>query len=391
MRRNLLFLSVDAKLIARLEPALTDDCILMSADPRALDTGAVAARFHPDIVLIDAGAHTGARTMLERMASVRAQFPALPLVAIGDEMSAQLILASFRAGVDDFVDRDASDAEIRTTVLSRLRDVAVQDGVAALVHVLSPAPSDEDADLALNIASLIAAAPGGRRVLLIDLALPVTTARTALGLEFGFTLSAALRDMARLDKAFLDQALARAPDTGLYVLPLADDETDAALPAPRDLTVLVRIFRSLFDTVVVHWGAFSRQAARGGDTGGTVFLGCNQRFSAIRNAKAFLASLRGVADAAEPILAIHQLDTNLVPSPDDIVRATGARQSLVLRAGWGALALAHNRGRPLALAAPSPYSDALRTRLAEIGLLPPAQTENSTLKLLHWLNRARAG
>jgi Flp pilus assembly CpaE family ATPase len=389
MARNLLFLSGDAKLIARLEAALAEDCVVMPVDPRTQSSETVATRFQPHIVLIDAGAHTGARTNLERMAAIRAQIPALPLVAIGDEMSAQLILASFRAGVDDFVDRDASDGEIREAVLSRLRDAVARDDTAALVNVLSPAPGDEDADLALNIASLIAAAPGERRVLLLDLSLPVTPARAALGLEFSFTLTTALRDMARLDKAFLDSALARAADTGLYVLPLTDDAADVSPPAFRELTVLLQILRALFDTVVVHWGAFSHQAARADVFSGTAFVGCGQRFSSVRNAKAFLAGLgKAVAD---PILAIHHLDANLVPSPEEIMTATGARQSLVLRAGWSALALAHNRGRPLALTAPSAYGDALRTQLMQLGLLPAAQTQNGTLKLLHWLSRARAG
>src|SRR6185312_3534282 len=209
--------------------------------------------------------------------------------------------------------------------------------------------------------------------------------------EFSFTLNAALRDMARLDKAFLDSALARAPDTGLYVLPLTDDENDAALPAPRDLTVLLQVLRSLFDAVVVYWGAFSRQAARSDALAGTILVGCNQRFSSVRNAKALLAGLHGAKIPSEPILAIHQLDAHLVPSPEEIATATGAHQSLILRANWAALALAHNRGVPLTLAGPSPYGDALRTRLTEIGLLPPAQAANTTLKLLHWLNRTRAG
>ena len=282
------------------------------------------------------------------MAAVRAQFPALPLIAIGDEMSAQLILAAFRAGVDDFVDRDSSDGEVRNAIMSQRAHgkAAANNGVAALVNVLSPSPSDEDADLALNIASLIAGSWRERRTLLLDLSLPVTPAHTALGLEFSFTLNAALRDMARLDRAFLDSALTRTEDTGLYVLPLTDDENGATLPAPRDLTVLLQILRSLFDAVVVYWGPFSRQAVSAGAVGGTIFVGCNQRFSSVRNAKSFLETLHAAEAKAEPVLVIHQFDTNLMPSPEDIVGATGARRSLTLRTSWGALALAHNRGRP---------------------------------------------
>ena len=391
MHHNLLFLSGDAKLVERLEAALSGDCAVMAVDPRGQDSAAVAARFRPLAIIIDAGAHTGAKTILERMAAVRGQFPGLPLLAIGDEMSAQLILASFRAGVDDFIDRDASDGEIRNAVMSRLLGKDVQDGAGGLVSVLSPAPSDEDADLALNIASLLAAASRERRVLLLDLSLPMTPTRTALGLDFTFTLAAALRDMARLDRAFLDSALARVDDTGLYVLPLADDESEPALPQPRDLTVLLQILRSLFDTVVVHWGAFSHQAVRAGAVGGTILVGCNQRFSSVRNTRAFFQNLIAAELGAEPILAIHQFDTSMTPSPGDIASAVGARSSMVLRSSWNALTLAHNRGRPLALGPVSAYGDALRTRLAELGLLSQTAPENVTGKLIQWINRARSG
>ena len=391
MRHNLLFLSGDAKLVERLEAALSADCAVMAVDPRGQDSAAVAARFRPLAIIIDTGAHTGAKTILERMAAVRTQFPGLPLIAIGDEMSAQLILAAFRAGVDDFIDRDASDGEIRSAVMSRLLGKEANDDAGGLVSVLSSAPSDEDADLALNIASLLAGVASDRRVLLLDLSLPMTPARTALGLDFTFTLTAALRDMARLDRAFLDSALARTSDTGLYVLPLADDESEPALPQPRDLTVLLQILRSLFDAVVVHWGAFSHQVVRGGAVGGTILVGCNQRFSSIRNTKSFFQKLVAAELGADPVLVIHQLDANMTPSADDIATAIGARRSLVLRATWNSLALAHNRGRPLALMPLSPYGDALRTQLAELSLLPQAEPGNVAGKLLHWINRARSG
>ena len=81
----------------------------------------------------------------------------------------------------------------------------------------------------------------------------------------------------------------------------------------------------------------------------------------------------------------------MMPSPHDIIEAVGARRSLVLRATWNALALAHNRGRPLSLTPLSPYSDALRTHLAEEGVLPQVEPTNVTGKLLHWINRARSG
>lgn len=382
MRHTLAFLSADTRLIERLQAALGSDCAVMAVDPRQAEGEAAIRRLNPEAIVMDAGAPAGAKTVLERIAETVAAFPGVALIAIGDEMSAQLILASFRAGADDFIDRDASDAEIRAGILARLRQTRQdKDGRAALISVLSPSPCDEDADLALNIASVIAQADAKRRVLLLDLSLPVSPARTALGLDFHFTVGAAIRDVARLDRTLLDSACARA-ESGLYVLPLAGDDNDSILPQPGELAMLVPMLRAVFDTVVVCWGAFSRQAAA--EAGDHVFVCCNQRFSSVRNAKAFLARM---GEGAVPTLAIHQHNPVLVPSPQEIVEAVAPARHLVLRAGWSQLAMAHNHGKPLALAEPSHYGDALRTRLAEDGLLPQATPGNATQKLLHWLRR----
>jgi hypothetical protein len=91
------------------------------------------------------------------------------------------------------------------------------------------------------------------------------------------------------------------------------------------------------------------------------------------------------------VLAIHLLDPALTPSPREIAEAAGAQKSLILRAGWSQLAAAHNRGRPLGLSGPSAYGEALRAFLLERDLLPRRSAANATTRLLHWLNRARAG
>lgn len=396
MHCNLLAFSSDPRLNEKLQAALGSDCSILFADPR-IDNPDVAKRFEPSGILIDANAHAGARTVLERIGAVRAQFAALPLIVIGDEMSAQMILAAFRAGADDFLDREAADTEMRAQILSALRDRAAKNGrggQSALVSVLAATPGDEDYDMALNMAVLLAESGRERRVLLLDLSLPASPARPALGLDLNFRVASAVREMARLDRTFLDSALARSAETGLYVLPLADTPADSAtLPAQRDLTVLLQILRSLFDIVVVYWGMFSRQAMLAGTENENqhLYLVCNQRFSSIRNAKDFLAEARTGEKNFDPVLAVQLFDPTLAPGAEDIVKAVGARRHLALTASWPQLALAQNRGRPLTLSGPSHYATALRTHLAEEGLLPsPARSDNWAPNLMRWLNRVKS-
>jgi pilus assembly protein CpaE len=396
MSFNLLLMSGDTRLTARLQAALDGECTLMTADPRAEEGQSLARRFDPDGVIVDGGAHTGARTVLENIAALREQFASLPLIVIGDEMSAQMILSSFRAGANDFLDRESPDAELRSSILARLRRSATQSahaGGSQLIDILSPSPSDEDYDFALNMASLIAQDGAERRVLLLDFSLPASPARVALGVELGFAIPDAIRDIARLDRTFLDSALARAPGSGLYILPLAEERAAAALPALRDVLVLLQILRSLFDVVVIFWGAFSRQAALGGLSGENrqLYLCCNQRFASVRNAKNLLGEIRAAdAPQADPVLVLQQCAPNLMPAPDDVLRAVGGSRMLVLRAAPAALVQAQNSGVPLCQSGPSAYGDALRLHLAEAGLLPGAQPDRGrTLDLLQWLRKAK--
>jgi Flp pilus assembly CpaE family ATPase len=396
MRYNLVFISADDRLVERLRKALSADCAIMPADPRHGTGRDSVERLEADGIIVDAGGHTGARTALEAIEAVRMRFPDLPLIAVGDEMSAQMILASFRAGVDDFLDREASDAEIHAAILARLRDHAAKQGARASsirFEILSPGPGDEDYDLALNLATMLACEDRSRRILLLDLSLPASPLRLALGVEPTLTVAQAIRDVHRLDRAFFDSALARSQESGLYILPLADEsESRVAFPALDDLSVLLQILRAMFDAVVVFWGPFSRQAMMVGAGGDRrrMLLCCNQRFSSVRNARLLLAELNADGPAGrDVVLAVHLLAPDLAPGAKDIARAVGADRFIALRTSWVALAHAHNQGRPLSLQGPSPYADALEAFLVSEGLLR-ARAGAQASRLLHWLWKARA-
>jgi pilus assembly protein CpaE len=241
---------------------------------------------------------------------------------------------------------------------------------------------------------LLAAGEREKRVLLLDFSLPASPAHLALGLDINFTVPAAIRDIVRLDRTFLDSALARVSETGLYVLPLSNTAigTDG-LPALRDVFILLQMLRSLFDVVVIYWGALSRQAALGGlnGEGRYPFICCNQRFSSVRNAKGLHAEVvDGSTSPIEPVVVIHQLGPNVTPAPENIVRAIGAKRGFGLRSTWAALVQAQNSGRPLSLMGPSQYGNALRIHLATEGLLPPQQLVRERMpNLLEWLRKAR--
>ena len=58
MSFNLLLMSGDTRLTARLQAALDGECTLMTADPRAEEGQSLARRFDPDGVMLEFAAWT---------------------------------------------------------------------------------------------------------------------------------------------------------------------------------------------------------------------------------------------------------------------------------------------------------------------------------------------
>jgi len=296
---RVLLISGEGELGEQLRRALASIATVMRTDPSTDAVKDIAAQFSPDCVIADSDFRMGASTTFERLSSVRQWFPDLPFLVIGNEAGAQLILTAMRAGASDFIDRDAPDDEV-LAVVQRHISVGVRarrDSSARFVAVLAGGSGDEDRDLAVNIASLVAERRPQDGVLLVDLSLPASDAGIALNMDMPFLIKDAVKEMSRLDRTLLDSALARCPRTGLYVLPLAihGDPEEWFLDA-QDLGAVLEVLRSLYQVVVIAFGPFSRRedVLRLPGEDAEMIVPCNQRFSSVKAAAELVALLKSV-------------------------------------------------------------------------------------------------
>lgn len=374
---RVLLISTEAALGEQAKRALDSAATVVRVDPLSDNAADVARQFAPDAVIVDSEARTGAQTTYERLVAIRQWFDEeTPIVVVGNEMGAQLILTAMRSGAQDFIDRDASDREFKNVMLRHLanRAGAGQRGHSQMIAVLSPTPNDENRDFSVNMGCMLASARPKDGVILVDLSLPASDVGIALGIDLHFRVTDAVKDIARLDRALLDGALARCPRSGLYVLPLSlygDDEGWAV--DMQDLRALLEMLQSLYEVVIVYCGPFSRNedlivlpGARA-----QIFLACNQRFTSIKAAGDLLRTVRALrTSGTEPILVVNEFAPALTPSFDEIRNALGVNRAVRLSARWAELADSVNRGVPLALNGPSAYLDSLTQCLTELALIP---------------------
>ena len=67
---------------------------LLQIDNLSSNDAHIQEKFQPNGIIIDSDTRGGVQTAFERIASAKRQFPTVPVIALGNEMSAQLVLAA---------------------------------------------------------------------------------------------------------------------------------------------------------------------------------------------------------------------------------------------------------------------------------------------------------
>lgn len=390
MSNRLLVISPDNALVNALKAELDSTTSLLQIDHLPEHDDNIQEKFQPNGILIDSDARSGVQTAFERISAARRLFPAVPMIALGNEMSAQLVLAALRAGADDFVDRSASPSQIQVAIQTCLahRSEPQPNGRARLAGILSPLPSEQDQDFALNLAVRAASRTPAGKVLYIDLTLPATQAGVALDMELKFNVLDGIRELGRLDWVLLEGAVAQEKRSGLYVMALSNDfkNADAALE-PATFAALLQILQSIFDIVIINYGPFSRQRPLLEilDPGAQLFVCCSQRFSSVRGAGDLLTWLAQGKLPAAPALVIHEMSPGQVPTPSEIRAVLHVTSSIDIAASWDEMAEHLNSGSPIVQSGSPRYIGAIDTCLDRLGMAPDQQP-NYINKIQAWLH-----
>jgi pilus assembly protein CpaE len=214
-----------------------------------------------DVRLILIGPSYATDQQMEEIRNLHNQDPALVLMLVAEEVTADLLRRGMRAGVSDVIESPLDEEKIEAAIEQFAHDVLRRKTSAGTPD--TPAPSDKGqvitimsakggsgkTVLATNLALLLTRMPDAR-VALVDADLQFGDVCLVLQLEPRFTMVNAAHELHKLDAELLDSLLTEHP-SGLRVLaaPLepafADDITTAGLMQ------MIDILREGYDYVIV--------------------------------------------------------------------------------------------------------------------------------------------
>lgn len=360
----------DDKLSDRISRAMEGSVTCVRVDPTSATAQGLVHSFDPDVVVVDAGRglSTGSGSINDLMRILRQTFSSKPIVAVGDEFSAQGVLAAMRAGANDFIERDSDLNEIRGQLATHLaQPLHRRDGgqpQAPLTVVMSGLADEHEPQLALNLAVSFAGEQKSGDVVLVDLTLPASEAAIGLGIKASYTIREVLLDLPRLDRMLLTSAMSRHEESGLYLLPMAVAGEDVRDVRAADIVAVIFLLRGMFREVVVSLGHLRQSVALAQllPSASNVLVVTSQHIDSVK-ACADLFHQRGVSTLVTDRfhLAVAEYDRDIDIDEQQIREVLGLDSGFVLPAARTDLINCFNGGRPIVTEKPNiPYSRTVR-------------------------------
>ncbi|ABI57503.1 AAA family ATPase [Alkalilimnicola ehrlichii MLHE-1] len=288
----------------------------------------------------------------------------ITVIAVGEGVHQDELLAAMRAGARDFLTVGTRASEVRALIRRALDKAPVQPSDAAdkgrVWAVMNARPSMANAFFCTHLAQAIQRDSRDAQVLLLDLAIPPADSLALLNLKSSFSFFDAVRNLKRLDRTLLVNALPTHA-TGLQVLSMPDSfEDEEEEVSTAELYLLLGSLKRYYSHLVVNLGGlpaggFLNVMLSGADE---VLQVVDQ---SIPSCQQNLRRIRQVEDSGVRIesrhIVVDRYQHRQAPKAEMVADRMGAPLAAVLRTGDGQRLRAINLGKTLLELAPSdPYA-----------------------------------
>lgn len=331
---------------------------------RSLD-GALSAIEGGQLRMVVLGPSFASEAAMGDIRAIHNADPALVLVLVAPEVTADLLRSGMRVGLSDVIEAPLDESKIEAAIEQFAGDVLerdrravappspddVEEGHGKVIVVTSAKGGSGKTVTATNLALLLTRHEG-KRVALVDADLQFGDCCLVLQLEPRFTMVNAAHEMHQLDSSMLTTLLTEHP-SGLKVLaaPLepafADDITTAGLMKMIDL------LRESFDYIVVDTASMLDELLLSlVEAGDQVLMVVDMDLPSVKNAKLALETLRLLKFPTDKVQIVMNR-ANAKARLDD-KEIEGALKTKIAAAipSDGAVAASVNEGRPVVESAP---------------------------------------
>jgi len=181
--------------------------------------------------------------------------PNLTVIALGESDDRDLMLSVLRSGARDFVPIGAPSADLDAAldrVSARASNLELAGAPGSIHAVISARPDGTTSAFTVHLAlAMRKLLPPERKVLLLDLGMPIGDSLLLLDLRPTYSFFDAIRSVRRFDQSLVHAVFAQ-HGSGMSVLTLPEDPSELEQIQAADAIALTGVLGSYFDHIVVN-------------------------------------------------------------------------------------------------------------------------------------------
>ncbi|MDQ8036059.1 MAG: pilus assembly protein [Pedobacter sp.] len=397
MTQRFIAITDHAPTVQWLQQALDGQGVVMHAEKRALsDVTALINIASASIVFVSL-----ARSNLAQgtafIEGLLAGKPMLAVIAVGDGLDNDVVLAAMRAGARDYITFGARSSEVMDMVrrvserLPASSNAAVEQG--QMLVMASPRPDTEAAFLLINMAVALQEEKPEASVLLLDLGMPHGDVMALLDMQASFSFVDAMRNLKRIDQTLIESAFPR-HRSGIRILSLPAEGLDLDNISTAELFLLLGSLRGHFSHILVNACGVADEhflALLIGNASSVVFLveqtivSCKQTLELMKKLE------RDSVPCENPLLVVDHYYPEISPDRSEIENSFGIKVAAVIPAAPETRLRVSNLGKTIFELAPKDFlAQKLRQLAGELLRTGTARKPSVSQRILGMLGRREA-
>ncbi len=291
--------------------------------------------------------------------------PAQRVVAVGPELTQEMLLAAMRAGVADYLSKPVAPQALREAITR----VSVSLGFTALkqkrpgqiLTFFSPKGGSGVTSVATNLAVVLHRLTG-KRTLLVDLDLELGEVALLLGVQPRFNFVDMVQNFHRMDAGLLASYIDQ-HESGVHLLSAPFHPERAEVVSGEEIRRILYFLRQHYEYIIVDTPkSFAPGTIAALDQSDLVYLVTNVDLPSLRNIQRGLPMLKRVLPKGESQirLIINRYNADNDISIEDVERTLGLKSYGKISNDYEAVISAINTGKPIVLNGNSVYSRDLK-------------------------------